>query len=111
MLDVTSLPLPAEKLLILGSLRDMRMLLAGGMALGDVLVPRWGRHMGLKACERGGKRWTLLNVNAIAELHRGKQPSSASHHDNVVFGEASWELCHVAPVGCLLAGNDNVGGC
>lgn len=30
MLDVTSLPPPAEKLLTLESLRDMRMLLAGG---------------------------------------------------------------------------------
>lgn len=53
-----------------------------------------------------------LKVNASADLDQGKQPSSpASYHDNVMFGEAGWELCHVTPVGCLLAGNDNVGGC
>lgn len=52
-----------------------------------------------------------LNGNTIAALHQGKQPSSpASYHDNVMFGEAFCKLCHVTPVGCLLAGNDNIRG-
>lgn len=52
-----------------------------------------------------------LDVTMIAGLHWGKQCSSpASYHDNVVFGKAFWELCHVTPVSCLLAGNDNITG-
>lgn len=50
--------------------------------------------------------WNLQDVSTTTDL----PPSPASYHDNVVFGEASWELCHVTPVGRLLAGNDDVRG-
>lgn len=54
----------------------------------------------------------LQDVNTITDPPWGKQPSSpASYHDNVVLGEALGELCHVTPVGRLLAGNDNIWGC
>lgn len=70
----------------------------------------------MKGQGRGGLcRTALRDLNAAAEMHRGKHFSSftsspASYHDDVVLGEAVWQLCHVTPVGRLLAGDNDTGG-
>lgn len=121
---VTVVPIPCAEVTNLppdsGSLRDVRVLLAGGLAQGGVLV-LWGGAFGsetlpAKGQGRGGLcRTALRDLNAAAQLHQGKHFSSftsppASYHDNVVLGEAVWQLCHVTPVGRLLAGDNDTGG-